>query len=84
MYFGSVKGLISFNPDKVTATNFIPLVYITGFQVNNKDLVINKKGSPLTKSITNTDKISLSHNQSTFSIDFASLSIRPRNVGVCI
>jgi ligand-binding sensor domain-containing protein/signal transduction histidine kinase len=74
MYFGSVKGLISFHPDQVTATNFTPLVYITGFQVNNKDLVINKKGSPLTKSITNTDKISLSHNQSTFSIDFASLS----------
>jgi ligand-binding sensor domain-containing protein/signal transduction histidine kinase len=74
MYFGSVKGLISFHPDEFTKNNFTPLVYITGFQVNNKDLIINKKGSPLTKSITYTDKITLTHNQSTFSIDFASLS----------
>lgn len=74
MYFGSVKGLISFCPDEFTKSNFTPLVYITGFQVNNKDLVINKKGSPLTKSITNTPKIELGYNQSTFSIDFASLS----------
>lgn len=74
MYFGSVKGLISFHPDELTKTNFTPLVFITGFQVNNKELIINKKGSPLAKSITYTDKISLSYNQSTFSIDFASLS----------
>jgi ligand-binding sensor domain-containing protein/signal transduction histidine kinase len=74
MYFGSVKGLISFHPDEFTKSDFTPLVYITGFQVNNKDLIINKEGSPLTKSVTYTDKIRLTHNQSTFSIDFASLS----------
>src|SRR6185436_288755 len=74
MYFGSVKGLISFRPDEFTKSNFTPLVYITGFQINNKDLVINKKGSPLTRSITYTNKIILTHSQSTFSIDFASLS----------
>lgn len=74
MYFGSVKGLISFHPKEFVKNSFVPLVYITGFQVNNKDLVISKSGSPLQKSITYTDKITLSHNQSTFSIDFASLS----------
>lgn len=74
MYFGSVKGLISFNPGQSTQTYFTPVAYITGFQVNNKDLIINSNGSPLSKSITYTDKISLTHNQSTFSIDFASLS----------
>ncbi len=74
MYFGSVKGLISFHPDEFIKNNFTPFVYITGFQVNNKDLLINKKNSPLEKSITYTDKIKLTYNQSTFSIDFASLS----------
>ena len=74
MYFGSVKGLISFNPGEFTKSNFTPLVYITGFQVNNRELVINKKGSPLSKSISYTSKIKLGHSQSTFSIDFASLS----------
>jgi ligand-binding sensor domain-containing protein/signal transduction histidine kinase len=74
MYFGSVKGLISFRPDEFIKNSFVPLVYITGFQVNNKDLPILKAGSPLQKSITYTDKIRLNYNQSTFSIDFASLS----------
>ncbi|MEP7373178.1 MAG: two-component regulator propeller domain-containing protein [Chitinophagaceae bacterium] len=74
MYFGSVKGFVSFHPGEFIKNNYTPLVYITGFQVNNKELAINKNGGSLKKSITYTDKISLTHNQSTFSIDFASLS----------
>jgi len=74
MYFGSVKGLISFHPDKFIASVFSPSIYITGFQVNNNELGINKDGSPLNKSVSLTDKIILNHTQSTFSIDFASLS----------
>lgn len=74
MYFGSVKGLISFHPDKISTSQFSPPVYITGFQVNNKELDIDKEGSPLKKSVSLTDKIVLNYTQSTFSIDFASLS----------
>lgn len=74
MYFGSVKGLISFHPAEFQKNTFLPPVYITGFQVYNKELEVNKKGSPLKKSITNTDTITLQHNQSSFSIDFAALS----------
>jgi ligand-binding sensor domain-containing protein/signal transduction histidine kinase len=74
MYFGSAKGLISFNPSEFKKNATIPKVYITGFQVNNKDLAIATDGSPLKKSITYTDKITLKNNQSTFSIDFAALS----------
>jgi signal transduction histidine kinase len=74
MFFGSVKGMISFNPTQKMPVHFTPVVYITGFQVNNRDLLINRNGSPLTQSITYTKNISLTHNQSTFSIDFASLS----------
>jgi ligand-binding sensor domain-containing protein/signal transduction histidine kinase len=74
MYFGSVKGLISFHPDEFSKNKFIPPVYITGFQVFNQDLTIGKNGSPLTKSLTYTDKITLDHDQSTLSISFAALS----------
>ncbi|MCG2614067.1 ATP-binding protein [Terrimonas sp. NA20] len=74
MYFGSVKGLISFHPDEFVRNNFDLPVYITGFQVYDKELAINKKGSPLEKSITYTNTITLTHNQSSFSIDFAALS----------
>ncbi|HEY4290879.1 MAG TPA: two-component regulator propeller domain-containing protein [Puia sp.] len=74
MYFGSVKGLISFKPGRQLKKDFSPPIYITGFQVNNKELAINKQGSPLHRSVTFTDNIVLTHSQSTFSIDFASLS----------
>ena len=74
MYFGSAKGLICFKPSDFNKNIYAPKVYITGFQVNNKDLAISKKGSPLKRSITYTDKIVLKNNESNFSIDFAALS----------
>lgn len=74
MYFGSVKGMISFHPDEFIKNDFLPPVYITGFQVYDKELSINKDGSPLKKSITSTDAITLRYNQSSFSINFAALS----------
>lgn len=73
MYFGSIKGLIGFNPDSLPMSPGKPPIYITGFQVNNKELSIAQAGSPLQKSIILTDKIDLAHNQSSFSIDFAAL-----------
>lgn len=74
LYFGSVKGLIRFKPSTFINNEYIPPVYITGFQVYNQELEINQPGSPLKKSITFTDTLTLKHNQSSFSIDFAALS----------
>ncbi len=74
MYFGSVKGMISFHPDSFVKAAFVPPVLITGFQVFNKELTIAQKGSPLTQSITNTQQLTLGYNQSTFGVDFAALS----------
>ncbi|MFC0772095.1 ligand-binding sensor domain-containing protein [Terrimonas alba] len=74
MYFGSVKGMISFVPEKFTINTITPPVYITGIQLYDKELVVNGKKSPLKKSITYTDQITLRHDQSTLSIDFAALS----------
>jgi ligand-binding sensor domain-containing protein/signal transduction histidine kinase len=74
MYFGSGRGMISFQPAQFDRNQYMPPVYITGFQLNNKELTIAQKGSPLEKSITYTNKIALEYNQSTFSIDFAALS----------
>jgi signal transduction histidine kinase len=74
MYFGSVKGMISFNPDDFTQSNFKPPIYFTGFQVNNNEVTIRTHGSPLSQSVVNTQTITLCHAQSSFSIDFAALS----------
>lgn len=74
MYFGSVNGMISFNPAEFVQNTFIPPICITGIQISNEELEVNKKGSPLKKSIIYTDKIILKHHQSSFSLDFAALS----------
>ena len=74
MYFGSVKGLIRFDPAAFRVNRYHPPVYITGFQIFNEEPPIGKRGSPLKQSIILTDQLMLSHNQSTFSIDFAALS----------
>ncbi len=54
MYFGTVKGMISFNPAEFLENTYIPPVYITGIQVNNSDLKIDHANSRLKESITYT------------------------------
>lgn len=76
MYFGTVKGMISFNPDSTAPNCYIPPIYITGFQINNNEVSVGSKNSPLSHSIIFTDKIVLPYNQNTISIDFACLDYR--------
>lgn len=65
LYFGSVKGLISFNPGLMVPDKTSPPVYITSFQVNNQELPI---------SISFADTITLAYDQSSFAIGFAALT----------
>ena len=74
LYFGSVKGMITFHPDDFVRNGFTPSVYITGFQVDNRELTIDQDSSFLKRSILYTDKITLPYDRSSFSIDFAALS----------
>ena len=74
LYFGSVKGMITFSPNDFVRSVFNPSVYITGFQVGNKELTIDQDSSFLKRSILYTEKITLPYDQSSFSIDFAALS----------
>ncbi|MHA4808630.1 hybrid sensor histidine kinase/response regulator transcription factor [Flavitalea flava] len=74
LYFGSIKGMVSFNPSTFTRNLFIPPVYITGLQINNKGLDIHETGSPLQESVTYAQKMTLPYNSSTISLDIAALS----------
>jgi ligand-binding sensor domain-containing protein/signal transduction histidine kinase/AraC-like DNA-binding protein len=74
MYFGCVKGMVSFNPSQFKTNDFIAPVYITGIQVHNQEISVNSRDSLLHRSIICAKPIKLNHNQSSFSIDFAALS----------
>jgi signal transduction histidine kinase/ligand-binding sensor domain-containing protein/DNA-binding response OmpR family regulator len=66
MYFGTVKGLVTFHPSKFIFNEHIPQVVITNFYI------LNKEGAESTQ--TNAKSIVLKHNQSSFCIDFAAMS----------
>jgi len=73
MYFGTVRGMVSFRPAKFALNRFVPPVYITGLQVNNKELKVGAE-SPLQQSILSTKSLMLSYDNSNLSIDVAALS----------
>jgi ligand-binding sensor domain-containing protein/AraC-like DNA-binding protein len=72
LYFGSVNGMVAFNPLTFSVNGLAPSIYITGFQVFNNELIIG--AGVLKKSITFTEQVELEIDQSTFSIDFAALT----------
>lgn len=74
MFFGSLKGMISFMPEQLNTTSKTASVFLTGFQIDNTGTQHNKEDSLLDQAILYTKQINLSHNQSSFSIDFAALS----------
>ncbi|MES2733191.1 MAG: two-component regulator propeller domain-containing protein, partial [Bacteroidota bacterium] len=74
MYFGGDAGFNVFHPDSIRINPIIPPVYITNFQIFNKDVGIGDAGSPLQKAITETKEITLSYEQSVFSFEFAALN----------
>lgn len=74
LYFGSVRGMISFNPRDLVIDSLMPPVFITGFQVNNRELSVEEDSSILKNSISFTRQITLPYYQSSISLDFAALS----------
>lgn len=73
-YFGGVDGLIAFDPNQKTKNNYAPPIYITSLSVYDKELKVHDENSPLDKSVIFTDKVVLSHDQSTISLNFVALS----------
>lgn len=74
LFFGGIKGLVSFKPEYFVKNTTKPEVLLTGFYLFNNEVAINVKDSPLSKSITNSTKIKLKYDQSTFTLNFAALS----------
>ena len=74
MYFGTVKGMISFNPAAFTENTYVPPVYITDVQVNNGELRIDSANSRLRQSVIYTSSITLPYDSSTVGIEVSALS----------
>jgi len=73
MFFGGFSGATSFYPDKVVDSAYVPPIVFTDFRLFGQPVEVGS-GSPLKKSINYADNITLSHQQSTFAVEFAALS----------
>ena len=74
MYFGGPNGFNVFYPDSIGDNDFVPPVFITGFQLFNKQVMVGDKKDLLQQSISETKEITLSYKQSVFTFEFAALN----------
>lgn len=74
IYVGGINGFNAFRPAEMVQNSQIPTVALTDFQLFNKHVNTSSEGTPLSASITYTDKLVLSKEHSIFSLEFAALS----------
>lgn len=74
IYFGGTNGFGFFHPDSIKNNKISTQVVLSNFQIFNQDIVPLVSKSPLTKTITYTDTITLAHDQSVINIEYAGLS----------
>lgn len=70
---GSSDGLTTFYPGRISVDSYVPPVALTEFQLFNTPVRPGKK-SPLSRPIWATDSLTLAHDQSIFTLEFAALS----------
>lgn len=74
MFFGGSDGFNIFYPDSLKNNTFIPPLYFTNFEVFNKSITVNSKDSTLRQHISEAKEITLSNDQSVFTLEFAALN----------
>jgi ligand-binding sensor domain-containing protein/signal transduction histidine kinase len=73
MFFGGVNGVTAFYPERVVDRPFVPPVVLTDFRLFNDPVPVGGR-SPLKKSISYSDSLTLSHAQNIFTLEFSALS----------
>jgi signal transduction histidine kinase/ligand-binding sensor domain-containing protein/DNA-binding response OmpR family regulator len=74
LFAGGIKGFNAFYPDSLIKSEPISRVSFTNFQLFNKNVSLSDKNAPLSRQISYTDKVTLDHDQSVFSFEFALLN----------
>jgi len=74
LIFGGLEGFNIFMPGSLKDNPYVPPVVITDFQLFNKPVPITPNKPPLTENINTNKQITLSYNQSVFTITYAALN----------
>lgn len=76
LFFGGMNGLICFYPQKISKHYSIPGIRLTNFYIHSKAVTMGSisGGRPIVDcDITKAEKVYLSHNDNSFSIEFAAI-----------
>ena len=80
-YFGTINGLISFNPKSISPPSNTLNVVLTTLSINNKTVTASHEKSPLSTNINATNHIKLSYKQSrSFFIEYVAISLGHTNI----
>lgn len=74
LYFGSVKGIVSFKPSELVRESDLPEARLTGLKIFNQPVSIGAPDSPLQKRLTETSEINLSVKESVITLDFSTIN----------
>jgi len=72
IFFGGANGFNTFYPDQINENPGKPEVVLTGFKIFNKP-VVPGRDSPLRRSLTATNRITLKYSDKVFSFEFSAL-----------
>ncbi len=73
LYFGGVNGFNYFYPREILNNTTRPQVVITGLKIRNQPVPIQTEGSPLSKAIYLTEKLTVPYKDNFISFEFASM-----------
>ncbi len=75
MLWGTLDGLLVFNPEHIATNDFVPPVVLTDLYLLDQRIETYKENSPLKHSISVVNKVVLDYDQRTFKIGFACLDL---------
>ena len=76
MLWGSLDGLLMFNPDSFVPNMNVPPVTLTNFFIYSQKVEAGEKDSPLKRAISYTSQIHLNYKENTFTLEFATLALK--------
>lgn len=74
IHFGGVMGFNAFHPDSIRVNSYIPKIVLAKFMIDHVEMTPHTEGSPLKVHINEAEEVTLAHDQSSFSIEFAALN----------
>ncbi|MEN9570211.1 MAG: hypothetical protein RL172_1442, partial [Bacteroidota bacterium] len=74
LFFGGINGFNAFYPNEIISNAYIPPVFITDLQVNNKPVLGGGQHLYLKQDISFTQQLTLPYTDATFSFGFAALN----------